>query len=161
MHNFEDNEGSRWTLSLTFGSARRVKALLDVDLLDPCAGELPLLTRLGTEIRLLCDVIFALIKPQADELGVTDEQWAAAMGGDAILSAHRAFYDELSDFFRSLGRLDVARAAAAQQKMIEMVVEGNTKRVEAIDTEKEVAEIFGASGLNSPPSPDATPGPTP
>lgn len=32
---------------------------------------------------LLCGVIFALIKPQTDERGVTDEEWAEAMGGDA------------------------------------------------------------------------------
>ena len=70
MKSFTDNAGRTWTLSLTLGAAERVKALVDVDLLEPCdAGDPPLLTRLGTEVALLCDVIFALIKPQADGQG--------------------------------------------------------------------------------------------
>ncbi|MFO7958999.1 MAG: hypothetical protein R6X33_18085, partial [Candidatus Brocadiia bacterium] len=75
MHTFTDNEDRTWTLKLTLGSAERVKALVGVDLLEPClpgearegdADDPPLLTRLGTEVALLCDVIFALVKPQAD-----------------------------------------------------------------------------------------------
>ncbi|MBU0717313.1 MAG: hypothetical protein KJ749_03615, partial [Planctomycetes bacterium] len=59
-----------------------VKGLLDVNLLELEAGDPPLLTRLGTDVILLCDVIFALVKPQADTSGVTDEQFGAALGGE-------------------------------------------------------------------------------
>jgi len=41
-------------------------------------GDPPLLTRLGTDVILLCDVIFASVKPQADQHGVSDEQFRAA-----------------------------------------------------------------------------------
>ena len=106
---FTDTAGRTWTLSLTYGSIERVKALVDIDLFKLDEGDPPLLTRLGTEITLLCDVIFALIKGQADGQDVTDEQWAEAMGGDAILAAQTAFYEELVSFFQSLGRRDMAR----------------------------------------------------
>lgn len=162
MQTFSDNEDRTWTLKLTLGSAERVKALVGVDLLEPCdTGDPPLLTRLGTEVALLCDVIFALIKPQADERGVTDEQWAEAMGGDAILEAQKAFYEELVGFFRMLGRRDVVKAAATQQRMIELVISANEERIDAVDPEKEVAAIYGDSPTSSGPSPESTPGPTP
>lgn len=159
MHAFTDSEGRAWMLALTIGSAKRVRALLDVDLLELCApGEgkdaLPLLTRLGTDVMLLCDVIFALLKPQADEQGVSDEQWALAMGGDAILKAQKAFYEEMVDFFHRLGRRDVEKAARKQQQMIELAVQAGEKRLEEIEPDKEVAAIFDAvsgSSLTSSP----------
>jgi len=161
VQTFTDNAGRTWTLSLTLGAAERVKALVGVDLLEPCdAGDPPLLTRLGTEVALLCDVIFALIKPQADGQGVSDEQWAEAMGGDAILAAQQAFYEELTCFFRSLGRRDVVKAAATQQRMIELVITANEERIDAVDPEAEVASIYGDSPTNSGPPPVSTPGPT-
>ncbi len=161
MQSFTDNAGRTWTLSLTLGSAERVKALVDVDLLEPCdQADPPLLTRLGTEVALLCDVIFALIKPQADGQGVTDEEWAEAMGGDAILEAQQAFYEELVCFFRMLGRRDVVKAAATQQRMIELVISANEERLDAVDPEQEVAAIYGDSPTSSGPSPESTPGPT-
>ncbi|MFO7959002.1 MAG: hypothetical protein R6X33_18100 [Candidatus Brocadiia bacterium] len=177
MQTFTDNEGRTWTLKLTLGSAERVKALVGVDLLEPClpgdtregdATDPPLLTRLGTEVALLCDVIFALIKPEADERGVTDEGWAEAMGGDAILEAQKAFYEELVGFFQMLGRRDVVKAAATQQRMIELVIRANEERIDAVDPETEVARLvestraegstmYGDLPTNSGPSPESTP----
>ena len=102
MKTFTDNAGRAWTLALTIGAAKRVKSLLGVNLLELEAGDPPLLTRRGTDVILLCDAIFALVKPQADAAGVTDEQFAAAMGGDAILATcQTAFYEELVDFSAS------------------------------------------------------------
>jgi hypothetical protein len=160
MRSFSDNAGRTWTLSLTLGAVERVKALLDVNLLELESGDPPLLTRIGTDVILLCDVIFALIKPQADSQGVSDEEWAEAMGGDAILSAQAAFYEEMASFFLSLGRPDVVKAAATQRRMIELVVEANEERLGQVDVEAEVAGIFGASPSSSPPSPEPMPGPT-
>ncbi len=68
MHAFTDSQGRTWTLNLTLGSAERVRALVGVDLLAPCepppeeapdTDALPVLTRLGTDLALLCDVVRA------------------------------------------------------------------------------------------------------
>ncbi len=167
MQSFTDNENRTWMVTLTIGSAKRVRALLGVNLLAPCepdpeggADALPLLTHLGTDVILLCDVIFALIKLQADEQGVTDEQWAEAMGGDAILAAQQAFYEELADFFHRRGRQDVEKAVRTQERMIVLMIEANERKFGEIEPEKEVAEIFaqakasGDSPTNSAASPD-------
>lgn len=143
MKTFTDNAGKVWTLVLTINSAKRVKSLLGINLLEPEAGEPPLLTRLGTDEILLCDVLYCLIKPQADALGVTDEMFGQALGGDVILAAQNAFYDELVDFFQKRGRTDRARAAQTQQKMIHLAIERITNNLAKIDPAQKTAEIFG------------------
>lgn len=156
MRSFTDNAGRTWTVALNIGAVKRVKGLLSVDLLAMLKGDPPLITQLGTDVVLLCDVIFAILKPQADEAGVTDEQFGAALSGDAILSARRAFYEELADFFLHMGRPDVARALEMQDAMIVASVAEAQRRVEAIDPTAEVKAIW-AEGPQVPQAPTATP----
>lgn len=161
MRTFTDSAGRTWTVSLTLDAAKRVRSLLDINLLDLESGEPPLLTRLGTDVILLCDVVFAIVKPQADAAGVSDEEFGVALGGDVILAAQTAFYEELVDFFRQLGRSDLARAVDAQRRMIELTVKGIETRIEGLDIEGEVeailAETPGALSTSSPEPSASTP----
>ena len=157
MKTFTDNAGRTWTLTLTIDAAKRVKSLLDVNLLELEAGDPPLLTKLGTDVILLCDAIFALVKPQADAAGVTDEQFAAAMGGDAILAAQTAFYEELVDFFRKLGRSDLAKVVDAQRRMIDLAVQRIETRIDRLDLEAAIETTLGEPSTNSPPSSASAP----
>jgi hypothetical protein len=165
MKTFTDTAGRTWTLALTIDAAKRVKSLLDVNLLEldlPAgkagAGDPPLLTRLGTDVILLCDVIFALVKPQADAAGVSDQEFAAALGGDVVLAAQTAFYEELVDFFRKLGRGDLAKAVDAQRRMIDLAVARIETRLDKLDLEAAVESTLGEPSTSSPPSSESTPG---
>ena len=62
MKTFTDAAGRTWTLALTLGTAMKVKAKLDIDLLQPEAGDPPLLTRLGTDEMLLGEVLCAMLE---------------------------------------------------------------------------------------------------
>ena len=148
MKVFTDNAGKTWSVCMTIDSVKRVRDLLGVNLVEPEAGEPPLLTRLGTDEILLCDVVFCLIKPQADTLGVTDEDFGRALGGDAILAAQTALYEELIDFFLKRGRPDRANAVAAQKKMIEMAIERVKIKLEAMNPEAELDKILGNSSTS-------------
>jgi len=132
MKTFHDNTGRPWHIEMTIGAIKRVQQLVPaVNLLDPqeaAADErrrdrrgrpLPLLTRLSTDDVLLIDVIFALVKPQADELGVNDEAFARAIGGQAALDAYRAFLAEWADFCRGRGRWDDARSLEEMPVLLE------------------------------------------
>jgi hypothetical protein len=152
MRTFTDSAGRTWTVSLTIDAAKRVKGLLDVNLLELEAGDPPLLTKLGTDVILLCDVIFAIVKPQADAAGVTDEQFGAALGGEVILAAQTAFYEELVDFFRKLGRTDLAKAVDAQRRMIDLAVRRIETRIDRLDLEAAVESTLGEPSTSSPPS---------
>lgn len=150
MKTFVDTAGRSWVIQLTIDSVKRVRQLLNVNLLDLVSGDPPLLTQFGTDVILLCDVIFVLIKPQADKVGVTDEQFGIALGGDVILGAQTAFYDELVDFFRGLGRTDMIRAVTAQRNMIDKAVQMIATQIGAIDLDKMLNETIGKMSTNSP-----------
>lgn len=152
MKQFTDSAGRTWTISLTIDAVKRIRSLLGVNLLEIESGNPPLLTRLGTDIILLCDVIFAALKPQADAAGVTDEQFGVSMGGEFIKAAQDAFYGELIDFFQKLGRGDLAKAIGAQQKMIDQAVAQITTRIEHLDIETEIGKILGPPSTRLPES---------
>ena len=157
MKTFTDTAGRTWTLALTIDAVKRVKSLLDVNLLELEVGDPPLLTRLGTDVILLCDVIFALVKPQADAAGVSDQEFAAALGGDVVLAAQTAFYEELVDFFRKLGRGDLAKAVDAQRRMIDLTVARIETRIDRLDLEAAVESTLGEPSTSSPQSSESTP----
>ena len=174
MRAFTDSAGRAWTLSLTLDAAKRVKSLLGVNLLELDKGDPPLLTRLGTDVILLCDVVFAILKPQAEAAGVTDEQFGGALGGDIILAAQTAFYEEMVDFFQKLGRADLAKAVEAQRRIIELEIRrmevgigmAQTKlqtRIERADLETQIDaaldKTLGKLSTSSPPSSESIQGP--
>ena len=82
MRAFTDNAGRSWSLAVNVDAIKRVKSLLGVNLMDAVEGTL--LEKLVSDPVLLCDVIYAVCKPQADAQGVRDEDFGRAMAGDAI-----------------------------------------------------------------------------
>ena len=149
MKTFADTTGHSWQVAITLDAVRRVRDLLGVDLMDLTTGEPPLLTRLGTDIVLLCDVIFVVVKPQADAAGVTDAQFGAALGGDTIAEAAEAFWGELADFFRLLRRKDQADAVEVMQRAIQAAVTLAETRIAAVDVAALVATAFGTTSGDS------------
>jgi len=129
MQTFTDTENRTWTLNLTIGAVKRVRDELKVNLMDPLGGARPgnsngrrrrppLLTRLQLDPILLVAVIFVLVKPEADRQGVTDEQFAEALGGDAAYDAFVAFMAEWRGFFQRLRRETEAKAIDANLAMV-------------------------------------------
>jgi len=160
MRTFNDNAGRTWTLAVNVDAIKRVDGLIQgVNLANLTHGDPPLLTRLETDIVLLCDVIFALVKPQADQLGVSDEEFGKAMGGDAIIAAHDALWEELNGFFRQLRRTDTARAIEKQATLVKATVAAIEQQVETLDVEEVIAKALGSSVGNSRESPASIPAP--
>ena len=147
MKTFTDAAGRTWTLTLTLGTAMKVKAKLDIDLLQPEAGDPPLLTRLGTDEMLLGEVLCAMLEGQFETHKVTDDDVRAGFDGQTLLAAQKAFYEELIGFFRSRGRNDRAKAVAKQMAMIDAAVTAVETRIDALDID---ATIRGAMSGASP-----------
>ena len=139
MKTFTDTAGRTWTLSLTLGTAMAVKGKLDIDLLQPEAGDPPLLTRLGTDEMLLGEVLCAMLEKQFESHKVSDDDVRAAFDGQTLLAAQKAFYEELIDFFRSRGRNDRAKAVAKQMAMIDAAVTAIETRIDGIDVGETIA----------------------
>ena len=159
MRTFADANGRTWTLALTLGSALTVRDRLGIDLLQPEAGDPPLLTRLGTDELLLGETILALLEGQFEAGKLSPEEVRRAFDGGTLLRAQEAFYGELTDFFRSRGRSDRALAVGKQRELVAAAVRAAEARIEALDPETMVA--YGEMSGESPADSDSTHAPSP
>jgi len=151
MKTFTDAAGRTWTLTLNLGTAMAVKAKLDIDLLQPEAGDPPLLTRLGTDEMLLGEVLCAMLEGQFATHNLTEDDVRAAFDGQTLLAAQKAFYKELIDFFRGRGRNDRAKAVAKQMAMIDAAVTAIETRIDGLNVEETIrGAMSGASPDHSP-----------
>ena len=163
MRTFKDRTGREWTVDLNITAVKRAKALIGVDILDLMdeTKGTDLLTRIqGNEV-LMVDLVYVLIKPEADAKGITDEDFGGSMAGEAIDAAYMVLLAEICDFFRNPARRAVLRTAL--QKLSDL--EGRAiKRAEEIlasgAPEKLADELMtrGAPSGSSPASSESTPG---
>jgi hypothetical protein len=159
MSSFRDSAGRLWEVDITIAAVKRVRSLAGVDLLALAEGDPPLITRLGTDIALVCDVLYAIVKPQADQLSVSDEAFGEALGGEVISRAHDAFWEALSDFTRGHNPA-MTTAIERQLEIVRMTMERATREIEAIDPKQVVTDELTTPGATSGPSP-APPASTP
>lgn len=152
MKTFCDSQGRTWSLSITIDAIKRVQGLTGENLARLLDGNPPLLSRLESDIELLCNCVYALVKPSADQQQITDQQFGAALGGEAITAAHDAFWEELADFFRSLRRSEVARAIAKQTALVAAAVKAVDAKIDAIDVEKMLVVLDEPTPGDSPSS---------
>lgn len=138
MKTFTDTAGRTWTVAINVDAIKRVRSLTKTDLLAIVEGEL--VERLMRDPVLLCDVIYAACKPEADARNVTDEEFGRAMAGDAIEAATVALLDELVAFCpnprdrANLGRvLATTRTwiAKAQDLLEQKIANGELDRIAA------------------------------
>lgn len=104
MHTFKDTAGREWKVDIHVTAVKQVRNLLHVNLLELMDDECALLKRMTTDPVLLVDVVYVVCKSQADEVGISDEQFGRAMAGDPIEAAYWALMEGLADFFSDPGK---------------------------------------------------------
>jgi hypothetical protein len=118
------------------------KGLLDVNLMEIVDGKL--LERLVGDPILLCDVIYAVCKPEADAKSIADEDFGRAMAGDAIELGTTALLEELCDFFPQ-GRRRLLRKALEKLKKLESIaLTAAETRLDSPELERRMAEELEA-----------------
>jgi hypothetical protein len=122
MKTFADNTGRTWAVVVNVTAVKRVRDLLQENLLEIAEPAGKLLERLVEDPCLLCDVLYCLVKPEADSKGVSDEDFGRGLAGDALGAATDALLEEIADFFpkgrrevlhRILGKLTALQGRAA------------------------------------------------
>jgi hypothetical protein len=160
MHEFKDGKNRAWKLEINVSSLKRVKSLLAINLLDVINGDSRggLLQDIAGNPELLCDIIYTLIKPQADAAAVTDEQFGEAMAGDAIGAATDALLEELCDFFPQPRRGLMQNALKKIKQLEALGVERGNQILTSDQLETKLMEsIATASAGGSPASLESTP----
>lgn len=179
---FKDNSERTWQVEITIATVKRVRTLLDVDLLEVTSagdGECGLLRRLMNDPVLLVDVVYAVCKPQADAAGVSDESFGQAMAGDAIDLATSALLEALVDFCPSRGQRDnLGQALQMSRRVIDRghdlvgqrirsaEISAGMERAMANAVDEAFAELMppsesGGTSGESPACSESTPTPSP
>lgn len=152
MKTFVDNAGRTWTVAVNVDAIKRVRTLCQVNLLEIVEGDL--LGRLANDPILLCDVLYAVCKPELDAKAVSDEDFGRAMGGDVIEAATAAFLEEMVGFFPSPKRAVLAKALGKLRVLEERALRAVETRLDdprlLAEVEKQLAGIEAAPGAETP-----------
>ena len=152
MKTFTDNAGRTWTVAINVDAIKRVRGLLSVDLLEILDGQL--IERLYRDPVLLCDVVYAVCKPEADARNVTDEEFGRAMAGDAIEHATKALLEELVGFSPSpRDRANLQRILETTWNVMDRARDVIEAKLATVDTEALVAQALATSGSSSGAAP--------
>ena len=153
MKTFTDNAGRDWVIEINVASLKRVKGLTGTDLIALAVSmDTSVAERLASDPILLCDVLYAVCKPQADERGVSDEEFGRAMAGDAIESATVALLEDIVGFCPSprdraaLGRVLTAMRDA-RDKARDLVDKKLDRMIEGGEIDQIVASVNIPSGM--------------
>jgi len=161
MKSFTDNAGRAWAVEVNVAALKRVKGLTGVDLMEVLDGG-ALIERLIRDPVLLCDVLYAACKPEADQRSITDEEFGRAMAGDAIERATEALLDEIVSFCPSpRDRARLGRVLAATRAVMERTRDVADTWMDSGELERAMNEAVAAAtaGLSSTAAP-ASPGST-
>ena len=167
MAEFRDNEGRTWLVTVTTTTLKRVKSLLDVDL-GKMAADGSLYKVLAEDPILLCDLLYAICKPEADARNIKDEDFGRGLAGDAIDDATTALMEGLIDFFPK-GRRELHRKALAKFRTLEQKAIKNAEdRIDSDELDRELDRRLAmpagrqaslSSATSSAGSPESTPAP--
>ncbi len=165
MRQFKDNAGRTWTVDINVATLKRVRGLTGVDLMQVIEGTL--IEKFIRDPVLLCDVVYAVCKPEADLAKVSDEEFGKAMAGDAIEAATGAVLDELISFCPSpRDRANLGRVLQATNRVMEKARDVTEKRIETLTSEGELDKLVnrllqtsGSSSTSAPELSASTPGP--
>jgi hypothetical protein len=105
---FKDSFGRSWTVALDFAAAKRVRGAVKVadekgievpfDIIDAANIGLTM-SVLKSKYSAVCETLYQICKPQADEKGVTEAQFLSGCYGDSLDEAAKVIEEELILFF--------------------------------------------------------------
>jgi hypothetical protein len=107
MKTFRDTAGREWAITVDVNAIKRVMKApiehlgepLKVNLLELFDPDGELLKKVIAYPPLVCDIAYALCKPQCDEKNVSDEEFGRSMGGDVLERVLDLVIEETIDFF--------------------------------------------------------------
>lgn len=144
MATFRDTNGRDWHISLTVADIKRVQQLTSVLLTSLVEDKLvPLAELIGDPVRLV-DTLYAIVQPQADAAGVTDEQFGRSLGGDSLEQAANAFVEGLLDFFPSRQRDLLKQLMQKQKELQNALAERSQAEIDALTVEQLIDSVLNS-----------------
>lgn len=150
MTTFTDSQDNTWNLSLTIGSAKRLKGVTGLDILAPMRQSdtgTPALTEIALDPTKQAEAIACLLDKQFEAKGISGDDVFELFDGPTLAASQEAFMAELENFFQSLGHTARAALVKTNMKMVREAVKQATARIGALDIE---AAVSGAASMLSP-----------
>lgn len=145
MKTFTDNTDRSWNIEINVAVVKRVRDLADVDLLEIVEGKL--IERLIRDPILLCDIVYAVCKLQADDRDVTDEEFGRSMAGDAIEHATSALLEELVSFCPSpRDRKNLGRVLEATNRVMDRARDLVEQKLDSGELERIAEQALATAG---------------
>ncbi len=168
---FKDTKSREWCLSISaLAYIRVLNSTLKIDLkylvflpkgkTPDGAATRPLYELIEEKFGLFVSVVYEIIRPDAERLNVSFEEFANALDGEAILNMTNAFTRGLYDFFqdaRKLLLLDVATKGKAMMTMMEKKAATEIPRTTELMltmAEKEVSKALKKFAADMQPLPE-------
>lgn len=153
MRRFTDSKGRGWDVAINVLAVKRVRGMLGVDLNGLITdGARPLAALLDDPCQLV-DVLYVLCRNQAEDAGITDEQFGEAMGGDSLSRAADAFLEELIDFFREpRARASLRKLIAAGKQAGSLALDEAERVIQSLDPALLARTLTGSPGSSPGPS---------
>jgi len=162
----KDTKGREWSFRFTALTVRDISAATNLDT-KALTGENSLMVRVGQCEATLLQCLWLTIKPQAKQMGVTEEEWLESLDNDSLQLATEEWMQAYINFSHPARRELLSRTmTATQRKMkratreLETLLAGN--EIDAvIDREVDKAlSLSSSSAWTSPVSSESSPGDT-
>lgn len=157
----KDTQGREWLFRFTARTVRELAAETHLDT-KALEGENSLLQRVAKDESILYTVMWITIRPQAQSLGVTEDQWFDSLDNDALQAAAKEWVAAYINFSHPARQKVLSKTMeAALRKM-----DGATQAVETMLSNGEIDRVIdmavnpnttkATSPAQSQPSPDCT-----
>lgn len=147
MKLFKDAVGREWLIDVNAYSIECVKSITGVNLLSILEGELA--QKLSMDAALLCNVVYAICKEQADEKGVTAADFGRSMKGDAIADATDALLGDIVNFFPSAKRAVLTKMLEKLGAIQTLAINVAMDKLNSGEIEQEVKRMLDSSNSSS------------
>ena len=124
---FTCDNGHDWNVAITLGVARRLGNEKVIDLVTDMRGLESLMQDMSSSVKML-DVLWAIVKPEAQERGLSQDDFEAGLGTEKVKEAIRCVQESIENFIHGLDR-----------NMHEVLTKGRTRLHELTRMETEAA----------------------
>lgn len=143
---FKDTEGREWTVAINIAVAKRLRDRMQIDLLDKVG--MTALSNIAADPIRLADVLYVICCKQAEERKISDEDFGAALSGDALEAAATAFMEAMADFFPPSQRTVLHNALAKHKKLEQAAVKRATEILDSNLIDEEISRRISAAQSN-------------
>lgn len=155
MKSFKTTDGAEWKVTVNVGTIKRVQDDTGLRLTDLFASPEKITEFFSDDVR-FCEVLFSVVRPQAETAGKTIDDFLSAIDGTVIEGAVQALLEEVADFFheprRGLIKKTLAKYREAHDHLTTAGVLAAEQKIDQTDFETLLRQTLMSSPSSSPGS---------